>query len=240
MAISKSALGQGNGHSENQRIEIPPMTPAEITQAKKAEIVVITPPRLETVTVHIRGLSPYIQHKFSEKAQAQIEAVQRAGTQARSKKKRDPKDFEAVYRSAQHRSREGWCGIPAPAFRNAAIDACRLVGYKMTHAKLSLFIEADGFDADDGTPLVRIGGEPEIHKGWGRNANGNPDLRWRPMWREGWEAFVRVRWDADQFSASDVGNLMMRAGMQCGIGEGRPSSPKSNGLGWGLFEVLPE
>lgn len=240
MATTESACNSGNGHPENQRIEIPPMTLDEIEQAGKAQTVVITPPRMETAIIHIRGLSPYVQHKFSEKAQAQIEATQRAGTQARSRKKRDPKDFEAVYRAAQHRSREGWCGIPAPAFRNACIDACRLVGYKMTHAKLSLFIEADSFDGDDGTPLVRISGEPEIHKGWGRNANGNPDLRWRPMWREGWEAFVRVRWDADQFSASDVANLMMRAGMQCGIGEGRPSSPKSNGLGWGIFEVLPQ
>ena len=239
MATTESARTRGNGHSETRRLEIPPMTPDEVEGAK-AQTVVITPPRMETATIHIRGLSPYVQHKFSEKAQAQIEAIQRAGTQARSKKKRDPKDFEAVYRGAQHRSREGWCGIPAPAFRNASIDACRLVGFKMTHAKLSLFIEAGGFEADDGKPLVRNGGEPESHKAWGRNSNGNPDLRWRPMWREGWEAFVRVRWDADQFSAADVGNLMMPAGLQCGIGEGRPSSPKSNGLGWGLFEVLPE
>lgn len=240
MAIRESARNPGNGHSENQRIEIPPMTLEEIEQAGKPQTVVITPPRMEKATIHIRGLSLYVQHRFSEKAQAQIEATQRAGTQARSRKKRDPKDFEAVYRAAQHRSREGWCGIPAPAFRNACIDACRLTGFKMTHAKLSLFVDCDGFDGEDGTPLVRISGEPEIHKGWGRNANGNPDLRWRPMWREGWEAYVRVSWDADQFSAADVGNLMMRAGLQCGIGEGRPSSPKSNGLGWGIFEVLPE
>jgi hypothetical protein len=57
------------------------------------------------------------------------------------------------------------------------------------------------------------------------------------LWRE-WEANLPLRWDADQFSATDVFNLTARAGLQVGIGEGRPSSPNSFGLGWGLFEVL--
>jgi len=47
----------------------------------------------------------------------------------------------------------------------------------------------------------------------------------------------RLRWDADQFSDADVLNLLARAGMQVGIGEGRPDSPNSNGLGNGCWEV---
>jgi hypothetical protein len=187
--------------------------------------------------LHIEGFSPYVQHAFSQKAQAQMEEAQRAGQRARSRKNREERNFEENYRSAQHRAHEGWLGIPAPAFRNAMIDACRLVGFVMTKAKLSIFVEADGIDANDGTPLVRIIGEPRIHKGWGRNSNGGADLRWRPMW-EKWSADVPLRWDADQFSSTDVFNLMARAGLQVGIGEGRPSSPNSNGLGWGLFNVL--
>lgn len=221
------------------RGQIPPMTSEEITAATPIQKVVISPPRLLTAAVHIRGMAPYVQHAFSQKAQAQMEETQRAGTQARSRKNRAARDFEAGYLAAQHRSVEGWLGIPAPAFRNAMIDACRLVSFKMTFAKLTVFIEADGFDAADGTPLVRITkGEPEVHKGWGRNANGGADLRWRPMWRE-WEALPILRWDADQFSSSDVINLMARAGLQVGVGEGRPASPNSNGLGWGLFEIVP-
>jgi hypothetical protein len=221
------------------RGKIPAVTRAEIEAVKAGDLkVVISPPRMQTAVLHLRGISPYVQHKFSAKAQAQMEETQRAGTQARSRKKREARDFEAGYKAAQHISREGWHGIPAPAFRNAAIDACRLVGYKMTHAKLTIFIEADGFDAEDGTPLVRIvKGQPEIHKGWGRNANGGADLRWRPIWHE-WELMLRVRWDADQFSAGDVVNLIARAGLQVGVGEGRPNSPNSNGLGWGLFEIV--
>ena len=52
-----------------------------------------------------------------------------------------------------------------------------------------------------------------------------------------WSATVRVKFDADMFSLSDVINLFMRAGQQVGIGEGRPDSKKSHGMGWGTFHV---
>jgi hypothetical protein len=178
-----------------------------------------------------------VQHAFAEKNRKAMEETQRAGQQGRSKRTRAPKDFEALYEAAKHYSKDGWVGIPAPAFRNACIDACRLVGFKMTHAKLSLFVEADGIDRNEGTPLVRIVGEPRIHEASVRNESGVADIRWRPMWEQ-WSASVRVTWDMDQFSATDVMNLMLRAGLQVGIGEGRPNSPNSNGLGWGRFEVV--
>jgi hypothetical protein len=56
------------------------------------------------------------------------------------------------------------------------------------------------------------------------------------MWEE-WSAKPRIRFDAEMFTASDVANLMKRVGMQVGIGEGRPDSRESAGLGWGTFTV---
>jgi len=223
-----------------KKVNIPALTTGEIaalSSGSQAEVVKISRPRLRTADVPIRGISPYVQHAFSEKQRKQMEDTQRAGQQAKGRKVRVPKDFDAVYEAAKHVSREGWLGIPAPAFRNAMISACRLVGIVMTRAKLSVFVEADGFDKNDGTPLVRIVGEPHIHQATVRNETGVADIRWRPMWDE-WSAIVRVTWDEDQFSSTDVFNLMFRAGMQVGIGEGRPDSPNSNGLGWGRFEVV--
>jgi len=200
--------------------------------------VVIAPPKFETATVRLIGTAPYVQHRFSQKAKNQIMATQQAGSQARKGKTREAKDFDAVYKGAMYVSKDGWHGIPAAAFRNAMISACRTVGFRMTLAKLSLFTECDGFDREDGTPLVRIvKGEPRQHIARARNANGSVDLRIRPMWDEGWEAVLRVRWDAEQFSASDVVNLLSRVGLQIGVGEGRPDSRLSAGLGWGLFNV---
>lgn len=198
--------------------------------------VVIEPPKFEMADILIVGTSPYVQNKFSQKARDQMKEKQESGSRGKKGKAREGKDFQAVYEAAKHISREGWCGIPAPSFRNAMISACRIVGFKMTLAKLSVFVEADGYDGDDGTPLVRIKGEPRIHEGLVRNQTGVADIRWRPMWEQ-WEAIVRVRWDATQFSAQDVVNLLARAGAQVGIGEGRPDSKASNGMGWGMFEV---
>lgn len=203
----------------------------------KPRTVVIEPPKFEMADIRIVGVAPYVQNKFSRKARQKIEETQRAGQQAKKRRSKEAKDFEAVYKDAIHFSREGWMGIPAPSFRNAMISACRIVGFAMTIAKLSVFVEADGFDADDGTPLVKIIGEPRCHEAMVRNATGVVDMRWRPMW-EHWEVNLRVRWDAAQFSATDVVNLLSRAGMQVGIGEGRPDSKKSHGQGWGLFEVV--
>jgi hypothetical protein len=111
------------------------------------------------------------------------------------------------------------------------------VDYKMTLAKLSLFVHADGFDDVSGQPLVRLDvGEPEETVMAVRNATGVVDLRARPMWRE-WSLTLRVKFDADQFTLSDVANLLSRVGTQVGIGEGRNDSRESAGLGYGCFEI---
>jgi len=205
--------------------------------ARTAQTVVIEPPRFGNSTIKIVGVSPYVGHKFSQKAREEMRRKQAAGSQAnKERKKREPKDFDALYNGAIYFSREGWRGIPASCFRNAMISACRLVGFTMTLAKLSLFVHADGFDKEDGTPLVRMLGEPRKHEAMVRLPNGSPDISVRPMWEE-WSINLRVRWDQSQFSASDVVNLLSRAGLQVGIGEGRHDSKRSNGVGWGEFEV---
>ena len=63
------------------------------------------------------------------------------------------------------------------------------------------------------------------------------DIRARPMYTR-WASKLRVRYDADLFTANDVINLVMRVGLQVGIGEGRPDSKSSAGCGWGTFRVV--
>ena len=150
-----------------------------------------------------------------------------------------PRDFDSDYLQAQHISNEGWHGIPAPAFRAAMVSACRIIGFKMTLAKMAIFVLPDGFDADDASPLIRITeGEPRIHKSHVRIAMGTTTVTWRPMWNPGWKARVLVRYDADMFNVLDVTNLMKRVGSQVGIGEGRPDSKTSVGMGWGTFDIV--
>lgn len=214
----------------------------EETKKKDLEII-ITAPNLKIANFNIRGTSLYVQNKFSAKAKEQIRITQEQGSKAKKGKKKTPRDFKLNFDEAKHMSEEGWCGLPAPGLRAALVSACRLCGFQMTKAKLALFVEADGYDVDDDTPLIRITkGEPkpfDIDKlDTVRNESGVIDLRARPKWKPGWEAIVRITYDADQFSVEDVANLLLRVGRQVGIGEGRPDSKKSTGMGWGLFEII--
>lgn len=211
------------------------------SESRKQTPITVKAPNIQTIVLHIMGTAPYVQHKFSQKSVEQIRATQEAGTTAKSKKARQPKDFEENCRNATYFSRQGWIGMPATAFRKAMISACRLVGFKMTMAKLAVFTKADGFDKFDGTPLVRIYGKHRTDVRPARNDNGSVDLRARPMWDEGgWVARVQIRFDADTFTPTDITNLMMRVGMQVGIGEGRNDSKDSAGIGWGDFDLIDE
>lgn len=206
--------------------------------AKKSssEVIAISPPKFETLEFQLIGTAPYMQLRFSEKAKNKMKGIMESGGTAKGKKGRPSRDFDQDCLDAMYVSAEGWNGIPASCFRNAMISACRTVGFKMTLAKLSVFVEADGFDSLDGTPLIKLDGAWERTDMAVRNANGKADIRIRPMWRD-WSARLRVRFDADQFTKEDVANLVARVGMQVGIGEGRPDSKSSAGLGLGLFRL---
>lgn len=206
--------------------------------APKKQSSQISAPKFAIVTVPIKNApgSPLVVCAFSAKARAIMREAQELGSAGKKRKPKDPKDFDAVYQAARHISRDGWDGVTAATFRNACISACRLASFKMTIGKMSVFVEADGVSAADGTPLVRIFGEPVPFEATVRNQTGVCDIRVRPRWDE-WSANLRIRFDREQFSDEDVINLLVRAGGQCGICEGRPDSKSSFGQGWGLFEI---
>lgn len=208
---------------------------------KKIEIetVKIKPLKFQVCTFEIRSTSEYVSNKFSNRIRLLIEGKHRLGSQAAVKdKKKEARDFEMQFREAQYRSKAGWYGVPAAAFRSALIRACSLSGFKMTIAKMSVWVEADGVDHEDGKPIVKLVCKPPVQRITPvRNASGVMDLRSRPHYPE-WKTKLRLRYDADQFSTTDIANLLVRAGAQVGVGEGRHDSPNSDGMGWGCFEVV--
>jgi hypothetical protein len=180
-----------------------------------------------------------VQNKFSKKARDKMMADMATPAAAKKgKAARPPRDYDDDFIQSQHISVAGWNGIPCPAFRAAMIDACRTVGMVMTKAKMAVFVIPDGFDKDDGTPLVKlVANAPERTESLVRNDNGGADIRIRPMWRE-WQADVSLEFDADMITPESVINLLDRAGRQVGVGEGRPFSKNSVGQGWGTFTVI--
>lgn len=200
------------------------------------QLVTVSPPRIATTSFDIIGTAPYVQLAFSEKARAKMRAKMEAGSLAAKGKAKKSRDFDEDFLSSLHQTTAGRYGIPAGAFRNAMISACRLVGFKMTMGKMSVFVVADDFERSERTPMVHINGNPEMVVHHVRNATGVADLRVRALFFP-WSATVRIEYDEDQFSTTDVANLLTRAGIQVGIGEGRPDSKSSAGMGWGTFQL---
>ena len=213
------------------------------TAAPKKEELRINPLRQAIMTIPVVGETPLKILRFSRKKQDQVAAAQAAGDQAKSKRNRAPKDFKQDFEDAKYlctqkidKKAVTWLGLNATGIRNGCIETCRVAGFVMTKMKMSVFCIADGYDDLDKTPLVRIYGEPTMSVDPVRNANGVIDLRARVMFEE-WRLIVRLRFDEDQFSPSDLLNLMIRVGQQNGLGEGRPNSTNGNGTGNGLFLV---
>src|ERR1035437_3742166 len=98
-----------------------------------------------------------------------------AGKSAGSKKNREAKSCDATFEEARYRAKDGWDGFNASGIRSAMISACRLIGFKMTLAKMSVFVEADGWDAQEPQiPLIRIYGKAAKQEDMARVETGQP------------------------------------------------------------------
>lgn len=206
---------------------------------EKTSQVMISAPNMVELTFSLTSTAPYVSNRFTRKAFEKMRAgfemtPEEKKLEKAKNKERPARDFDDDFEQAKRYSTEGWLGIPATAFRRAMVDACRMTDAKMTNAKMSVFIIADGFDRDDGIPLIRIHGKMERLERIGINKDGSTDIRVAPVWYK-WKARLRVRFDADQFTKESVTNLLERAARQVGIGAGRPYSVNGSGCGWGTF-----
>ncbi len=200
------------------------------TRKPKAEgLIEIQRIPIGEVTVTVEGLSPLGIHAWSEKAKKQMRDKQGGKTT----QKKEPEDPQAEYESAFYRLPDGRPGIPATAFKAAIVGAARnFDALTMTMLKQSLFVEGEGPEQ-----LVPIeGGEPEFWESPVRLSTGVADLRYRPRWQT-WSCTLTVRFNAKLLSSEGVVNLI-DAGGWGGVGEWRPSAPKSVTGSYGRFHVV--
>jgi len=202
--------------------------------AKKNEpqIIELKPIEQKTICIELEGVTPLIVHAWSEKAKRQMLNKQMKKAAAKKEAKNPEEDYEQSLYKFKYGS--GY-GFPAPGFKAAIVGACRLFdGLPMTQAKLMFFIEADG----EGTrqeQLVRIHGEPEIREDMVRLEKGVADIRYRGMFRD-WSADLTITFNTSNISPEQLVNLVDAAGLG-GIGEWRPSAPKSSTGDFGRFKV---
>ena len=202
--------------------------------------VQIKAPNFGVAMFKIEGTAPLVIHRFSAKTKLEFIQKMETGKAASSKKNREAKSTDTLFEESRYISEEGWDGFHAGAIRNALISACRLVNFKMTLAKMSIFVVADGVDKKEPqVPLIRIYGKCIKQEDLARVETGQPYVTVRAAYHK-WTANVNLRWDADQFTLTDVSNLLSRVGLQLGICEGRPDSKNSCGMGWGTFKIVKQ
>lgn len=218
-AAKKTAADKAVESAEDAGVVEPKVTQITVDRIKRA-----------TVEVPIIGVTPLVPHRWSEKARKMMRDKQ----MGRAEKARSPKQPEEDAREATYWMPDGRVGMPATAFKGAIADAARYFGKSVTMEDLKRAIFVHGIVTGDG-PLVAIDGDPEMFEAMPRNSSGVADLRYRNMiWP--WKATLEVEFITALLTEDAIVNLVDAAGIS-GVGDMRPSSPKSKTGTYGKFKV---
>lgn len=201
------------------------------TNGAVSSVIQLQPLKLETVEIPIIGETELIIHAWSEKAKRQmLEKQMNPGARA----KKEPKDPVADYESSFYRLPDGTPGIPSRSFKGAIVGACRLFdGLPMTQAKIAIRVTGEGPEL-----LLPIEGDPYMREDMVRLETGVADIRYRPGFPE-WRTRLPITFNASLLTLSSLVHLVDAAG-QGGVGEWRPSAPKSATGSFGTFRVETE
>ena len=179
------------------------------------------------MVITIEGISPMIQHQWSDKAKQQMRD-KKGGKKTKDRKACDP---SAEAEAATYRTADGGYGVPVTAIKSAIVTAAHKdIGIEKTLVRKSLFIQCD----DPGGILSMVCSEPKLREDWVRYGMSTTDLTYRPEFKE-WEITFTVEYNADNLTPSDIVNLVDLAGFGVGIMEWRPE--KGGELGLSLIHI---
>lgn len=185
--------------------------------------VQIAPIASVDMLVPIRGTTPLIVHKFSEKAKLQM-----LNSMQGKKTPKEPKDPQAEYEAAAYRTKSGY-GFPAVAFKAATVGAARFYGKDVKMTELRQFIFIHGVVSDnDPQELVEIVGEPRMREDAVKVGISGHDLRYRPEFAD-WSAILHVTYVSSCIDQASVLSLIDAGGMGVGVGDWRPEKRGTNG-----------
>lgn len=202
-------------------------TKTKTTQAnQEEERIAIAPPNLRRLRFSITSLSPYISHKWSEKAKAQLR-MSAAERKKQPKVARNPlEEAEGGAYRVEGGPHDGEFGIPAMAVKAAMMLAAHKDhGLPRTDAQKAIRFR------NAGVIPIRCA-EPKLREDIVRVGNNQTDIRYRYEFSE-WSADIELVFNSDILNASDIINLANRGGFGCGIGEWRPQKGGEHGC----FEV---
>lgn len=190
----------------------------------------LEPLRWIEAEIHIVGETPLIPHRWSAKARAMMLSKQ----QGKAARKLPPKEAEREAYDATY-----WLGdqpaMPAVAFKAAIADAARYFERRVSIELLKRVVRVQGEGPDQLVPIV---GDVSIREDTPRNASGTADLRYRnQIWP--WSTTLKIRALADALTPSAIVAIVDASGTG-GVGDWRPSSPKSRSGTFGTYRVTQD
>ena len=196
------------------------------TKTATAELQAI---KVEQTTISIKGLSPLIMHRWSEKARKEM-----LDKQMKKTVKKEAKSPEEQYEASVYRMDDGRLGFPADAFKKAMIRGAKQIGLVMTDARTSFFVHGEYCTRDD-RELVPIMGEIQPREDMVRLNGSTADIRFRGQVVT-WSADLNISYNSSITSFDQIVNMLHAAGYGVGVGEWRPEKDGT----FGRFEVVAQ
>ncbi len=195
------------------------MANAQVAELQKLDV--------QRCVVKIKGLSPLIMHRWSEKAkQAMLDK------QMRKTVKKEAKDPKEQFEASVYHTDGGELGFPADAFKKAMIRGAKQLGLVMTDMRTGFFVHGEYCTRDD-RDLVYIAGELSMREDMVRLNGTTSDIRYRGQVTR-WSAELEISYNASVVGFDYIVNMLNAAGYGVGVGEWRP---EKDGM-FGRFEVV--
>jgi hypothetical protein len=198
------------------------------TKKQKEETIEIQRIEIDVVKFRIRGVTPLIVNRFSEKAKQMILDKQ----MKKATKGKEAKDPVEQYNASLYKFHDGKrTGFPAVGFKAAMVRAAKNLGLIMIDERGKFHIMADEGE------LVEIkNAVPHMREDMVRVGMGTADVRFRGEYDAGWEAELTIQYFKNAISKEQLAQLLTLAGFSCGIGEWRPE--KCNTGSYGIFQII--
>lgn len=212
--------------------------------------IVVPELEIKKAEFHIVGDSPLISHAWSKKAKEMMLARQVAP----KSKKKDPRNPEQDFRQSLYYVEGGpdvpldecLFGIPAIAFKAAAVDACSQIDKLTKVFTRSVFHIGDTSDAEELLTITPVGPHGLLEQSHRSPGNGMPirlestvrvgmgtaDLRYRGFFKK-WGTRFNIRYSSGAVSLEQLVVLMNTAGFGVGVGDYRPAKTGT----YGTFHV---
>ncbi len=195
----------------------------------KTETAEIKEIDVRTVKVNIKGLSPVILHRWSDKAKKEM-----LDKQMKKTVKKVAKDPEEQFKDSVYRLDDEGLGFPVDGFKKAMVRGAKQLGLVMTDMRTGFFVHGE-YSAKEDRELVRIEGELSMREDTVRISGATADIRYRGQVAN-WSATLKISYNAAVVSFDHIVNMLNAAGYGVGIGDWRP---ERDGM-FGRFEVVAE